>query len=141
MMRRTVLFTWLLVLAWTAAGQDGQSFAARLAPLPLDVQNRPQVTGSGAGSAVLDGRRLSVVGSFAGLQAPATVAHLHLGPALGIRGGPVLDLTVDQAVAGEFSGEWELSAEQLQALRDGRLYIQIHSQVAPAGNLWGWLLP
>jgi hypothetical protein len=140
-MRRILLFTWLLVVACAAVGQDSQVFGARLAPLPLDVENRNQVTGSGAGSAVLDGRRLIVTGSFAGLQAPATVAHLHLGPALGIRGGSVLDLIVDQAVAGDFSGEWTLSAEQLQALHDGRLYIQIHSQIAPAGNLWGWLLP
>ena len=140
-MRRTLLFTWVLMFAWTAGAQNGQVFEARLAPLPLDVENRPQVTGSGAGSAVLDGRRLSVTGSFAGLQAPATVAHLHLGPALGIRGGPVLDLEVEQAPEGNFSGEWDLTAEQAQALGDGRLYIQIHSQIAPAGNLWGWLLP
>ena len=30
-----------------------------------------------------------------------------------------------------------------QALRDGRLYVQVNSQKGPApdGNLWGWLLP
>lgn len=140
-MRRTLLLSWLLMLACTAGAQDSQVFAARLAPVPLDVQNRGQVTGSGTGSAVLAGKRLRVTGSFAGLQAPATVAHLHLGPALGIRGGPVLDLVVDQAAAGDFSGEWELTTDQLQALHDGRLYIQVHSQIAPAGNLWGWLLP
>ena len=51
------------------------------------------------------------------------------------------ELVVDQAQAGDFSGEWELTTDQLQALHDGRLYIQVHSQIAPAGNLWGWLLP
>lgn len=140
-MRRTLLLTWLIAAAGVAGAQDAQNFEARLTPTPLDVQLRGQITGSGSGTARLEGRRLTVTGSFAGMQAPATVAHLHVGPALGIRGRRVLDLKVDQAVAGRFSGEWELSAEQLQALEDGRIYIQIHSEIAPAGNLMGWLLP
>jgi hypothetical protein len=53
----------------------------------------------------------------------------------------VLELDVDRAVEGGFSGEWELSADQLRALDDGRMYIQIDSEIAPEGNLWGWLLP
>ena len=27
------------------------------------------------------------------------------------------------------------------ALRQGRVYVQVNSQKAPEGNLWGWLLP
>lgn len=140
-MGRILVFMWLVAAAGLAFAQSAREFDARLAPVPLDVQNRTQITGLGSATATLDGRRLSVTGSFSGLKAPATVAHLHMGPALGIRGGPVLDLEVDQAVAGRFSGQWTLSAEQLQALEDGRLYIQIHSEIAPSGNLWGWLLP
>jgi hypothetical protein len=26
-------------------------------------------------------------------------------------------------------------------LRQGRMYLQLHSESAPDGNLWGWLLP
>jgi hypothetical protein len=26
-------------------------------------------------------------------------------------------------------------------LLDGRVYLQIHSESVPDGNLWGWLLP
>jgi len=144
-MRASVIAACLVLASFTASvtaiAQSERHFEARLTPLPLDVQNRAQLTGGGSGSAELDGRRLRVTGSFAGMQAPATVAHLHLGPALGIRGGRVLDLEVDQAVAGNFSGDFMLSPEQVQALQDGRLYIQIHSEIAPGGNLWGWLLP
>jgi hypothetical protein len=139
-MRRRLALVFLACVAGAAGAQEAQTFEARLTPLPLDFVNREQIEGSGSGSAVLDGRRLTVSGSFSGLLGPATVAHLHLGPALGIRGGPVLDLEVDQAAAGSFSGEFELTEEQLQALLDGRLYIQIHSEIAPGGNLWGWLL-
>ncbi len=140
-MRASATALCLVLASLVAMAQTARTFEARLTPLPLDVQNRAEITGGGAGEAVLDGRRLRVSGSFSGMAGPATVAHLHAGPALGIRGGRVLDLTVDQATAGSFSGEFELTAEQLQALEDGRLYIQIHSEIAPGGNLWGWLLP
>ena len=139
-MRFRLLFILLAFLAGLAGAQQAQTFNARLTPLPLDFVNREQIRGSGSGSAVLEGRRLTVSGSFSGLLGPATVAHLHLGPALGIRGGPVLDLEVEQSAAGSFSGEFDLTEDQLRALRDGRLYIQIHSEIAPGGNLWGWLL-
>jgi hypothetical protein len=140
-MRRTPLLIALCAVALTAGAQATRNFDARLAPLPVDVENRLQITGSGSASAVLDGRHLRVSGEFSGLKAPATVAHLHIGAARGVRGGPVLDLAVDKAVAGRFSGEWDLSDAQLGALNDGRLYVQIHSESAPEGNLWGWLLP
>ena len=140
MMRYSLLFVSFALMSGAAGAQDVQTFAARLTPVPLDVVNREQIKGSGSGSAVLDGRTLTVSGSFSGMLGPATVAHLHLGPALGIRGGPVLDLEVDQVTAGSFSGEWELTDDQLQALQGRRLYIQIHSEIAPGGNLWGWLL-
>ncbi len=139
-MRFSQLLVLLALVAGVVAAQQAQTFSARLTPLPLDFVNREQIKGSGSGSAVLEGRRLTVSGTFSGLLGPATVAHLHLGPALGIRGGPVLDLEVDQSAAGSFSGEFDLTDDQLRALRDGRLYIQIHSEIAPAGNLWGWLL-
>ena len=34
----------------------------------------------------------------------------------------------------------KLDPSQLAALRSRRLYIQIDSERAPAGHLWGWLL-
>jgi len=138
-MRFSLLLACLILMA-SAFAQDTQTFDARLTPMPLDVVNREQITGGGSGAATLDGNRLTVNGSFWGMQGPATVAHLHLGPALGIRGGPVLDLDVEQGAAGDFSGEFDLTDDQRQALLVGRLYIQIHSEIAPGGNLWGWLL-
>jgi hypothetical protein len=35
----------------------------------------------------------------------------------------------------------ELSDAQIASLRRGLLYVQIHSEKAADGNLWGWLLP
>ena len=136
-----VIFGGLLCLALFTVSQSAETFVARLTMMPIEVATRTNVTGSGSGSATLDGRRLLVSGSFSGLQGPATAARLHEGIALGIRGAPLFELGVESATAGSFSGEVELTPEQVESLRQGRLYIQIHSEAAPDGNLWGWLLP
>ena len=39
------------------------------------------------------------------------------------------------------SGDVTLSAKQAAAFRTGKLYVQIDSQKAPDGTVWGWLLP
>jgi hypothetical protein len=48
---------------------------------------------------------------------------------------------VAPATSGGVTGVFDLDANQLESLRKGRLYIQIASEKAPDGNLWGWLLP
>ena len=99
------------------------------------------MTGSGSGSARLEGQQLSVSGSFMDMDGPATVARVHESPVLGVRGPSISDLEVTLATKGEISGEVELTTEQVESLRKRRLYIQIHSTSAPDGNLWGWLVP
>lgn len=124
--------------ATTAAAQD--TFAARLSTVPIDTRTQAQTTGSGHATAMLDGNRLTIEGSFEGLQGAATVAWLHQGLATGVRGEPIHELTVTQAPAGQVSATVRLSNREVTALRAGRLYLQIHSETAPDGNLWGWLL-
>ena len=77
------------------------------------------------------------------MASPATEAHLNLGPVTGVRGNPVFDLTVSKTgtgTTGTISGSFDLTPEQVDALRKGRFYIQIHSEGAPNGHLFGWLL-
>ena len=38
------------------------------------------------------------------------------------------------------TGVVELNAAQIDELRNSRFYVQLHSEKAPEGNLWGWLL-
>ena len=131
----------LCCFAFSAAAQAQEEFRVRLTMMPIEVATRARVTGSGSGSAKLEGRQLSVSGSFSGMRGPATVARLHEGPALGVRGPAISDLKVTPAAKGELSGEVQLTAKQVESLRKRRLYIQIHSSSAPDGNLWGWLVP
>ena len=89
----------------------------------------------------IDGLQLTVRGDFAGLQGAATVAHLLLGPVMGVRGPSFADVAVPAATSGQFTATVALTEEQVEALRGGRIYLQIHSATAPDGNLWGWLIP
>jgi CHRD domain-containing protein len=125
------------------AAQSAQSeirYKARLSTVPVDFVTLGAVTGSGSATAILTGSKLTISGTFEGLGGPATVANLHRGP-LGIRGPAVLSLTVTKATQGTVAGSFELKPNQIEDLKLRRLYIQIHSEKAPDGNLWGWLVP
>jgi len=138
--RSIIAVTIVLALTTLVNTQNAQTFKARLSPMPVDATNQAGTTGLGAVTAVLAGTKLSISGTFSGLQTPATIAQVHVG-AKGISGPAVLDLTVTKATAGTLQGELMLTSAQVEHLKRGRLYIQIHSEKAPDGNLRGWLLP
>jgi hypothetical protein len=60
--------------------------------------------------------------------------------AAGVAGPAIGDLTISKATSGSISGSIELTPQQLTSLRKGGLYIEIYSEKAPDGVLWGWLL-
>jgi hypothetical protein len=123
--------------------QATDTFTARLGWVPSTPRERPGVTGKGSATGTLTGNRLSVTGSFEGLPAPATVARLHRGMATGARGPAISDLVITQAVSGTISGTVTLSSTQVEDLKRGRLYLQVHSEkgVEDGSTLWGWFLP
>lgn len=139
--RAAALLTVLLatVVATAASAQD--NFKIRLRPVPIEASTAANTTGAGEATAALAGTRLTLRGNFAGLKGAATVAHLHQGPVMGVRGAAFADVAVPQAVGGSFSAEVTLTPAQVEALKLGQIYLQIHSQSAPDGNLWGWLVP
>jgi CHRD domain len=111
-----------------------------LSPLPADAKTRPDLAGSGSVSAVLNGTKLAITGSFEGLLSAATTASLHSAVAAGVRGPAIADLTISKAASGTITGSIELTPALLANLHKGGLYIQIHSEKATSGVLWGWLL-
>ncbi len=132
----------LMTIGVALGAQGGDKYTARLAWVPISGAERANVTGRGSATATLSGAKLAITGSFEGLAAPATVARLHRGVARGARGPAVADLVVTKAASGTISGSVDLTPEQLEGLKQGRLYVQLHSEkgVAPDGsNLWGWL--
>ena len=130
-----------LVLLLSGPAVAAETYQANLGPMPLDQANRATKLGRGEATATLDGKILIVSGNFIGLSSPAIKAHLYVSPHIGVPGVDGFDLVVTEAVNGTVSGQLVLNASQAAAFRTGRLYVQIDSQKAPTGNLWGWLLP
>ena len=121
--------------------QTAEMFKARLSPVPINISMMSTIAGSGSLTATLQGKQLTIQGSFEGLRSPATTAQIRRGPK-GIRGPviPNFELAVTKAEKGTVSGTLELTPDQIADLRNGRWYLQIQSERAPDGNLWGWLL-
>jgi CHRD domain len=140
-MKRAALTIVVLVLSLLpAAAQNEVRYKVRLAPVPMDIAMRSTVAGSGSATAVLKGTSLTINGTFEGLRSSATAARLHQGPTMGLRGMPFADLMISKATNGTITGSVALSPEQARALERGRVYLQISSERAPDGNLWGWFV-
>jgi len=149
---RKTTFASLFLIVATGIGlvaQGGDKFKVRLAPAPaLGVQGgAPAVAGLGSATATWNGKKLAVNGTFEKMASPPTTAKIGLGLATGARGDLILDLTVTKSAqstakenSGTIAGSVDLTPPQLEALRKGKLYVQINSEGAPNGHLLGWLL-
>jgi hypothetical protein len=131
----------VLWLGLSAGAQGGDRYKTRLSPVPLDTSQLDTIKGVGMATATLVGNKVAINGSFSGMAGPATVAQLYLSPNLGLRGRMISDLTVTKATSGSVSGTVELTSLQVPLFKKGLFYLQISSEKAPEGNLWGWLVP
>jgi hypothetical protein len=122
------------------AGAQTPQYRARLSPVPIDIAMQATIAGSGTVTAALKGTTLTINGTFTGLRTPATVVRVHRGPKTAMRGPAIGDLTATAATNGTITGSIELTTGQAGDLAAGRLYVMLHSEKAPEGNLWGWLL-
>jgi alcohol dehydrogenase (cytochrome c) len=133
--------TVFLALVVATLGQQAsaqETYRARLSPMPVNAQTVRTITGLGQVRATLDGNRLTIAGEYRGMSSPATSAHVHL--AAPTMAGPVAaPLQVTGGQAGQLSGSVTLNADQLAALRNESLYVQVHSERNPNGELRGWI--
>lgn len=139
-MNRSSLLAMAVAMAISVSAlAQAPAYRARLSVVPLDIPMQSTVAGSGTVTASVKGSTLTVTGTFTGLKTPATVVRLHRSAKPGMRGKPIGDLAAKGDTAGTIAGSMELSKDLLDDLAAGRLYVQLHSQKAPDGNLWGWL--
>lgn len=145
-LRRTGAFALLLglltiIVSTSAFSQAnmGNSLRGRLSPMPVTPQTVRTITGEGEVRAVLNGTTLTVSGNYTGMSSGATMAHIHQGPKA-IPGPVVLRLDVSGGSAGTVSGTLTLTQELIDALHAESLYVQIHSETNPEGELRGWLM-
>jgi hypothetical protein len=131
-------------LAMAAASPGlAQTLTARLSPVPITVTQQSTIAGLGSASATMTGNQVTITGAFDGLKSPATAAQIHLAPK-GMRGPAILDVQVirtGDGTRGTLKADLDLTSAQRDDLKAGRWYIELNSENAADGNLWGWLLP
>lgn len=131
------LFSLSVTLVSTSV-QAQEVYRARLSPMPTTPQTVTDITGEGEVILTLNGNALSVEGNFSGMSSATTMGHIHNGPPA--QPGPVVHrLEVTAAPNGNISAELELTDEQVSALRNNELYVQIHSENNAPGELRGWI--
>ena len=121
-------------------------------PVNLEASQEPGGggTGSGSGMVTLSGTALAIDITFSGLSANSIATHIH-GPApRGINAAvlyPLNSIATLGSTAGTISGNVNLVdgtggfsiAQQLQQLRDGLWYVNIHTTAHPGGEMRGQL--
>ena len=132
------LFLFSLSVTLITSVQAQEVYRARLSPMPTTPQTVTDITGGGQVILTLNGNALSVEGNFSGMSSATTMGHIHNGPPA--QPGPVVHrLEVTAAPNGNISAELELTDEQVSALRNNELYVQIHSENNAPGELRGWI--
>ena len=130
----------LFSLALAAVQPAPGAMRARLSPVPTDLAMQETIAGLGAATATLAGTTLTIEGSYQGLKSPATTVRVFDSPRPGMRGTLVGEFPSGGGTTGAFKGTVALTREQAAAYAKGLLYVQLHSEKAPDGNLWGWLM-
>jgi hypothetical protein len=124
-----------------SAAEKPEKYQAYLSPMPHNDAMHANFSGKGNAVVTIDGDTVTLSGTFNGLASAATKAHVCLSKAAGIPGTLIFEVTVTNTLDGKVSGTFKLDKSQIVDLHAGKLYIQIGSEKAPNGNLWGWLLP
>lgn len=138
-MRSLLPLSLVVAFVLTASAQAPDRYKARLSPLGVTGATVNTTTGNGSVTGTLSGTKLTIEGTFDGLAGPATAANLRRGPKA-IPGPVVFDLVFTKAVKGTVTATLDLTPAQVDDLKAGRLYVQVHSDKAPDGSIRGWLL-
>jgi hypothetical protein len=137
-MKLNPLFTaCVAALALSACGGP-QDFKATLSG-GAERPNPVTTNGTGSVTATLDGMMLTVSGTFSNLSAAASAAHIH-GPAdKESIADVVCPLTASANNGGTLSGTCTFTETQVQQLKDGKMYVNVHTSTNPMGEIRGQL--
>jgi hypothetical protein len=135
--RARVLVACLMGIAWAEMAQ-AESFKVQLS----GAQEVPPVQTSGTGTADLtydpSTRVVTWTIAYSGLSGTATMAHFH-----GPTGSKIVIWLSKKGSPAEspIKGESTLDPEHAQLFESGDLYINVHTQAHPGGELRGQVVP
>jgi len=112
------------------------AISVKLSPAEEVPAASSQGSGSGSIRVAEDG---SVSGSVSTTGVPGTMAHIHQG-AKGMNGPVIVPLTKSGDTY-TVPANAKLNASQMQALRAGNLYVNVHSDKFKGGEVRGQLTP
>jgi hypothetical protein len=145
-------FFFLIVTIGSLAATQAQSYIANI-NVAQEVPTGGGRSGSGVLNLSLSGTTMTVNGSFSGLSANSTLAHIHGPAAVGVNANPVynfgtLGLITLGGMSGTMSGTFSLApvgtytvAQQLSDLNSSLWYFNIHSATFGGGEIRGQITP
>lgn len=116
---------------------------ARLDSVAFTNETRNLVSGVGGVVATIsDGGVVTLIGNYSGLASPATSIVVLKGPRTGVPGQERLAaFPIKQpSTSGSFSEHIRMSNSNLAALVAGQIYLQVLTETAPDGAIWGWII-
>jgi hypothetical protein len=132
----------------TTGGTGGTGGSANVSTFNMTLtggQEVPVNTSPATGSVQVQLNRstgaVTVTGTFSGLTADATVAHIHGPAAEGQTAPPLITLTIPNATAGSVTGTGTMSNVQMNDMLGGMTYVNIHSSTYPDGEIRAQVLP
>lgn len=99
----------------------------------------PGANGSAAGTVDTATGLLTWDLSWSGLTGPTTAAHFHLGP-VGVNGPVKLEIFIVPSTSPS-SGSGMMAASDIRALLAGDVYINVHTEDFPGGEIRGQIAP
>jgi hypothetical protein len=131
----------VVIVGWAGGTPVAQStpMRARLSPVPIDLAMQDTIAGGGTATATLNGATLTIEGTYRDLRSPATSVRVYESARMGTRGAQVAEFPSGGGTSGAFRGTAPLTRDQIAAFGKGLLFVQLQSEGAPDGNLWGWL--
>jgi CHRD domain len=140
--RHILMIMAFLACGWTTASYaDPVSFSVALS----GAEQVPPVQTAGSGIAELTydpaTQTIKWTITYSGLSGTATMVHLHGPASRGEKGGVMLWLSKQGNTAeSPISGQAVLTPEQSEQFSAGRLYVNVHTQANPGGELRGQVM-
>jgi hypothetical protein len=140
-MKKLTLVLFLALMMILGACNSEESTTKTYSATLSGASEVPAVTTTATGSVTvtIDGSELTLNGTYTGLSAAASGAHIHGPAAAGSNAGVFLELSFTAATSGTLSGTKTLTAEELSNLEDGLYYVNVHTPPNASGEIRGQL--